>query len=170
MIGQKTADLTSWRLFDTDAAILRRTGSENIAAIFDQPCGESNFRRMEEECIREIQTMGEQIIVATGGGLPAIDGLMPKLNSLGLTVYLKASVDMLWTRLSMDPKRLADRPLLREGGHQVLQEMLVLRESIYSQAAVVLDTEQLSVDEVCAILKTQVSSMDSGRALEHGLN
>jgi shikimate kinase len=159
VIAERAAKGTGWQPYDTDAQILIRTGATRISDIFDMH-GEVYFRGLEIQCLDDIAGLPPRIIVATGGGLPAIPGVMERLNGYGVTVYLKASVGTLWKRLNTDPRQLENRPLLRRDGKETLERLLRERERVYSAATVTLDTDQLSVDEVAALVVTQIRSMD----------
>jgi shikimate kinase len=155
VIGRRTSERAGWRLYDTDAEILRAAGVDRVSEIFDDH-GEAHFRELEAQLLEGAFEFGGRIVIATGGGLPAIPGMMDHLNQRGVTVYLKASLKTLWKRLSTDPQQLEDRPLLRTGGSAALETLLGAREDIYQRASVTLDTDQLSVDEVCALLLAQI--------------
>lgn len=159
VIGRRAAEESGWKLLDTDREILRTSGAARISDIFDAR-GEAHFRRLEQDCIQSISENEDRVVVATGGGLPQIPGMMARLNWLGTTVYLKAVVDVLWKRLNAGPGELDDRPLLRDGGVDALADLVSRRAPTYLESSVTLDTAQLSVPEVCALLVTQIASMD----------
>jgi shikimate kinase len=161
VIGRRASERSGWRLFDTDAEILRSAGVGRVSEIFDR-YGEEHFRALETRTLDEAFRPDGRVVIATGGGLPAIPGMMEHLNQRGVTIYLKASLRTLWKRLSTDPKQLADRPLLRSGGKDALERLLDAREDVYRRASVTLDTDQLSVDEVCALLLAQIQFIETG--------
>ncbi len=109
--------LCNGRFFDTDGLI---EGWERmpISDIF-QHKGEDYFRRLELSTLNNILE-GDRGVIATGGGLPAISGAMAKLNQCSITIYLKASIDELWNRLTVDRKELDKRPLLLHRVHDAL--------------------------------------------------
>ncbi len=150
-IAKRLGTQGRWDIYDTDAVIREWTGARRIADIFDEK-GEAYFRKLEAKCIQDMLQAPTPLVVATGGGLPAIDGMMDELNAVGISVYLRAGIETLWKRLNTDPRQLDDRPLLRAGGQESLARLLESRESQYAQAAMILDTDQLSVDQVCALL------------------
>jgi shikimate kinase len=114
---------------------------------------------LETLCIEDLECdRALQVVVATGGGLPAIPGMMRRLHALGATVYLKASVDELWKRLTMDPRELRDRPLLQTDGRRTLESLLESRKELYQQATITLDTGSLSVSEVCRLLVAHIDT------------
>lgn len=153
IIGQRLAASLNWTLVDTDAEIIKKCG-KRITEIFSTE-GEKYFRDLESNCIKDIisnRKLSDEILVATGGGLVAIPGMMDRLNRNGITIYLKANIDTLWKRISTDPKQLLDRPLLRTNGKSVLAALVKMREDYYYQSTLVVDTDQLDVDEVCDLL------------------
>lgn len=160
VIAERAAKATGWALFDTDAEILARTGRDHISDIFDSE-GEDRFREMEMKCLEQAQFLRTPSIVATGGGLPAIEGAMSQLNEMGVSVYLKASAATLWKRLSTDPRALENRPLLRGDGRTKLGQLLLVRERAYERASLTIDTSQRSVDDVCALIVTQIELIEA---------
>jgi shikimate kinase len=158
VIGERAAERTGWSLYDTDAEILAQTGAMRISDIFDQH-GEEYFRQLESETLTQIVEMSSGVLVATGGGMPAIPGVMDRMCDAGVTVYLRARLATLWKRVRADPQTVANRPLLRDNGEEVLGRLLADRQAIYSRAPLILDTDKLSVDEVCELVVTQIGSM-----------
>lgn len=159
VIAQRVASNHECSLVDTDNLILLNSGKEKICDLFASH-GESHFRNLESDCIDLICRGNNQkkvTIVATGGGLPAIPGIMNRLNMIGITVYLKANLDTLWKRLTTDPRQLDDRPLLQKNGKRSLEELLKQREPFYYQSTLTIDTDQLEVDDVCRVLAGQIS-------------
>lgn len=135
-------------IFDTDSMAAAHA-KRPIYEIFED-LGEPYFRQLETQIIDDVINGGTQgfCIVATGGGLPAIDGMMKRLLGAGTCVYLAASLDELWNRLTVDPKDLESRPLLRRSGRAGLERIMRGRESIYRAATIMMHTDGLDVDEV----------------------
>lgn len=150
-LASMVAESVSAKLFDTDAMILTQLGADSIADVFDTH-GEEHFRILEREAIEHVAISTGLCVVATGGGLPAIPGMMARLNHIGVTIYLRASVDTMWKRLSMDPESLKHRPLLRQHGREALAQLVALRQPIYQRASIVFDTDRLTADQVGEIL------------------
>jgi shikimate kinase len=161
VIARKVAQKNNWQLFDTDAEILRAVGAQRIADIWAER-GEPYFRQLERETIERLPEPDDCQIVATGGGLPAVPEMMDRLNNLGVTIYLKATLDALWNRLSVDPRELEDRPLLQEDGKNTLGRLLRARQPLYNQSAITLDTDKLSITEVCNLVVAEITSVLAG--------
>ena len=135
---------------DTDVAIEEQRRLA-IPAIFKLE-GEDAFRRLEESVIRNILSHTEPAVIATGGGLPTIPGLMAYLNSHATTIYLKASIDVLWDRVTMEEDGLLKRPLLQKGGRTALTDMVDRREPIYNKSRCIIETDELEPDEIVAVI------------------
>jgi len=156
VVARRLAESLGWRLIDTDEEVRRATAMSSIAEIFDA-LGEPTFRRMEVECLDLIADLAEPAVVATGGGLPVTPGSMERILEIGVPVYLRASINTLWQRLTVYPEGLVDRPLLRSGGIGALQELLERRQDVYMRAPVIFDTDHLSLDEVVEMLHAMLS-------------
>jgi len=155
VVGERIAARWGWQLMDTDAIVEEQQGKE-ISDIFET-CGEPSFRQMETAAVKQIIDQEQNTIVATGGGLPTISGMLPMLSEHGVTLYLRATLDELWTRLSIDPEELAKRPLLQNAGRRGLEGQWRNREHVYQQAQVHIQTDGMSVDEVVDALAITLS-------------
>jgi shikimate kinase len=77
------------------------------------------------------------------------------MKSGGVTVYLKAPIEIIWERI----KHSTTRPLLQvDNPLETARELLGRRESMYQKADLIVDTEHLSVegaaDELLKSLKS----------------
>jgi len=141
-VGELLADQLGYDFIDTDKRVREKAG-KSISKIFSED-GEETFRELENEAVQGL--LGQQsAVIATGGGAPTNPENMRVLQSLGLMVYLKASPRELYQRVKNDKSR----PLLdEEDPLGVVTELLDKREVSYKEADIVVDTEDLSVDEV----------------------
>ena len=134
------------RFIDLDDWIEERSGT-SIKEIFET-CGEDHFRALESAVLRDTEKIAEAVI-ACGGGTPCYGDNMAWMNSHGITVYLRASVDLLVERLISET---AHRPLLkgldREGLQRFIGGKLSEREPCYGQASVIVDLEISGADIV----------------------
>lgn len=159
VIADALSNAQKWSVYDTDMIIEVKQQS-TILKIFER-YGESHFRDLEAEIISEISEetkAGKKGIVATGGGLPTIDGMLETMKTLGITIYLQASLDELWNRLTLDPKELEKRPLLHRKGRKALQKMIEHRGPIYQKADLVVTTDGLSVNEIVEKIQESFSA------------
>lgn len=142
-VGIRIAELTGRRWYDTDIVISDRHG--RISDIFEY-YGESHFRALETEVVRELADK-DGLVISTGGGLV----LKPENNELlkrnGKIFFMRASFETLLGRVKADETR----PLLRDTGKtsEKLGELLAQRTPVYEAVAdCIIDTDGKSVDEV----------------------
>ena len=130
-VGRRLSELTGAHFTDMDTEIEHRERMP-IHRIFSQK-GEVPFRRLETALLHKIgETCSEKRrIVATGGGLPCTDDNMDYMNNRGVTVYIKASIDDIVSRVEQS----RNRPVFhRIGSRKGLEELLGARETFYSRA------------------------------------
>ncbi len=96
--------------------------------------GEEAFRQIERNLLHEVAEF-EDVVISTGGGTPCFFDNMEYMNSMGTTVFLDASVDVIHTRLTI---ARVQRPLVKgktaEELRQYITDMLALRLPYYTQA------------------------------------
>lgn len=102
-IGKKLARQLGVGFVDTDHLIEARTGKK-ISDIFQEQ-GESYFRSLETQTLRELLNETGQMVIAVGGGLPMQPENQPILKELGTVIFLEAGVDTLMRRLKNDTVR-----------------------------------------------------------------
>lgn len=105
--------------------------------------GEDEFRRIEAAMLREVGEM-EDVVISCGGGTPCFSGNMEYMNSLGLTVCLRASDDVVADRII----RAGDkRPLMagksRDEVLESLRSQMTQRDPFYQQAALEISGDRL---------------------------
>jgi shikimate kinase len=84
-------------------------------------------------------------VIATGGGVVLREGNWEIMKNDGITIYLKASAGVLWSRV----KSNTSRPLLQvENPFERLQELFSKRVSLYERADLMVNTENLSPADV----------------------
>lgn len=127
--GKKLAQALGWKFLDTDELIEKQT-QKSIPALFEE-YGEAYFREAErralEYCLAE-----EEVVVATGGGLPIWFDNLSQMQANGLTLYLQTPKEELLLRAKADP---APRPLLAgEDAAEKLEALLAQRLPTYKKA------------------------------------
>ncbi len=105
-VGRNLARFLCLDFMDTDQMIEKRTGV-SISHIFEIE-GEAGFRKRENRLFAET---GERTrtVISTGGGIILSDSNRKLMREHGRAVYLKAPVDILWSRL----ESCCNRPLLQ---------------------------------------------------------
>ncbi|MBI1194248.1 MAG: shikimate kinase AroK [Gammaproteobacteria bacterium] len=150
-IGKRLASTLGMEFVDSDHEIERRTGAD-IPWIFDIE-GEEGFRRRERDVIADIcQRPG--VVLATGGGAVLDETNRRNLRDSGTVIYLCASVDQIYRRIS----RSTHRPLLRcEDPKQRLRDLLRVRDPLYREVAHhVIITDQHSVQHMVRQIMRQI--------------
>ncbi|MCL0101745.1 3-dehydroquinate synthase [Dehalococcoidia bacterium] len=148
-VGRVLARELGWKFFDTDTSITRRVGRE-ISDIFSED-GESSFRQLESEVLREI-AKSDGIVVATGGGVVVNPENLSLMAESGIVMCLEAKPDTLVRRMQDAQQRNASRkvrPLL--GGDNPLEKITALkgeRQLAYAAADWTVHTDGLELQEV----------------------
>lgn len=97
--------------------------------------GEEVFRQIERNMLHEVAEF-EDVIIATGGGTPCFFDNMDYMNAQGTTVFLEASVETIYTRLTI---ARVQRPLVAGKSADELRAYiagtLAQRMPYYSRAA-----------------------------------
>ena len=150
-VGQVLAEKIGYKFVDPDQVLEEKAGT-TISAIFSE-FGEDYFRDLESQTLEAISA-GEGQVIATGGGVVMKDRNWDIMKESGITVYLKAPVEVLYERI----KDTTNRPLLQvEDPLERARELLESREQMYQKADLIVDSEKLSVtgvaDELVKILK-----------------
>ncbi len=105
-VGQALARLLGAEFLDSDVEI-RRAAAMSIAEIFERD-GEAFFRDREAEVIaRLLET--RRCVLSTGGGAFLAARNRARIAGAGVSVWLDASLDLLWERV----RHKDTRPLLR---------------------------------------------------------
>ena len=153
-IGKLLSNQLAFNFIDLDRKIEEKSGVK-INTIFEIE-GEEGFREREYLALNEALTE-EKVIISTGGGVVVKDinrSLIQK--SEAMVVYLKASLDILLSRLKNDKTR----PMLNKDNKLLsLQKLLSEREPFYENLAdFIIDTSHLKTNDV---LKTITEKMES---------
>jgi shikimate kinase len=128
-LGRQIARRLGLRFIDCDHEIATRTGV-SIPMIFEIE-GEAGFRQREANLLRELAGLSG-VVVSTGGGIVIDPDNRALLRQSGLTVYLRATPELLYARTRHD----ASRPLLRVSDPRArIRELLALREPLYNDVA-----------------------------------
>ena len=142
-IGTALAKRLDVAFLDSDAEI-ERAASRTIAEIFERD-GEEFFRDRETQVIARLLD-GDPVILATGGGAFLCEGNRRLIGERGLSVWLRADLDLLWQRV----RHKTTRPLLHtKRPKQTLASLYEARTPIYALADVTVDAApSRSIDEM----------------------
>ena len=128
---------------DSDAEIVK-AANMTIAEIFARD-GEPFFRAKESQVIGRL-LKARRGILSTGGGAYLHDSNRTMISALGIAVWLRAPVDLLWARV----RHKEGRPLLRTPNpYATLLEMAETRQPVYARAELMVESEpHNSVEEM----------------------
>ena len=131
-LGKALAKEMGLQFIDLDHYIENRYRC-TVSQLFAQR-GEEAFRQIERNMLHEVAEF-EDVVIATGGGTPCFFDNMDYMNAQGITVFLDASVDVIYTRLTI---ARVQRPLVAGKSAEELRtyiaEMLGHRMPYYSRA------------------------------------
>jgi shikimate kinase len=128
-VGRLLARALGGRFVDTDKLVVERAGMP-IPDIFAHH-GEPWFRRAETGALRSL-IGGIRLVVATGGGVVTIPENVAVLKELGFVVWLTASEEVIWSRVS----RNKNRPLLHtDNPRETVRDLLEKRNPLYDAVA-----------------------------------
>ncbi len=149
-IGRMTASQLGLPFVDTDAEI-ERVSRMTISELFEA-YGESEFRALETRVIKRLLKTGPRVI-STGGGAFINEKTRNQIEQGGISLWLKADLDVLWERVN----KRDHRPLLKtENPKQTLENLMNQRYPIYALADLTVQSrderKEVIVDEVMAAI------------------
>lgn len=143
-VGAMLADRLKMDCISMDAQIVHRAGMP-IPEIVEK-FGWPRFRDLETEVARELSEK-DHLVIDTGGGVIERGENITALRRNGSVFWLKASVDVIISRIETDTQR----PSLVEGKTftEEVAEVLARRSAKYKNAAdYEIDTDQLTPEQV----------------------
>ena len=149
-VGRRLAVRLAIPFVDADGEIESAAGM-TIAEIFAKH-GEPYFRAGEARVIARLLDSGPQVL-ATGGGAVMNQNTRDLIRIKGISVWLKADLDVLVKRT----KRRNDRPLADK-----IKDLLPLREPLYAQSDIIVQSRDephdTIVDEIIADVTKQLAA------------
>jgi shikimate kinase len=161
-IGRRLATRLGIPFVDADTEIEKAAGM-TIPEIFAAH-GEPYFRAGEQRVIARLLDSGPQVL-ATGGGAFMNRDTRASIAAKGISVWLRATLDVLTKRI----KRRSDRPLLRTADPaDTLRRLIDERYPVYAEAALTVESRDVPhdtiVDEIVEGLRSYVSFSPAGSA------
>jgi shikimate kinase / 3-dehydroquinate synthase len=156
-IGRRLAALLDLPFNDADTAIEQAAGM-TIEDIF-RVHGEPYFRDGEERVIRRLLHTGPQVL-ATGGGAVLSAKTRAEIASTGVSIWLKAPVELLLQRVS----RRDNRPLLKMAAdpRAVIEGLLAGRTPFYAMANLTVESRDTPHETVVDEVLSQLGSYLTG--------
>ena len=134
-VGRELARRLDVAFLDSDEEI-ERAANRTIAEIFARD-GEAFFRDRETRVIERLM-QGAPCVLSGGGGAFLSADTRALISRLGVSVWLRAELDLLWARV----KGKSTRPLLRTPDPRgTLAALLAERAPLYAQADLVVDAQ-----------------------------
>ena len=151
-VGRNLAKRLYKHFVDLDRMIERRAGLK-VREIFDAK-GETYFRELEKQTLADVLKLPGHVI-ATGGGVVMDEENLRLLREKTLLVCLIASTDAILARVGNGTKR----PLLKgPNRRERVEELLKQRANKYAQAHIIVDTSQLTLQQVVDQIVSAVES------------
>ena len=151
-VGRNLAKRLYKHFVDLDRMIERRAGLK-VREIFDAK-GETYFRELEKQTLADVLKLPGHVI-ATGGGVVMDEENLRLLREKTLLVCLIASTDAILARVGNGTKR----PLLKgPNRRERVEELLKQRADKYAQAHIIVDTSQLTLQQVVDHIVSAVES------------
>ncbi len=153
-VGKKLAKYLDFEFIDLDD-IFEQKYKISIDSFFNK-YDEELFRKMEHEML--LETFSKQnAVISTGGGTPCFHNAMEKINSTGLSIYIRMAPSAIANRLSNSKRK---RPLVegipKEELKNFIKDKLAGRKPIYNQARLHIDGIDVNIQELSAIIKEQL--------------
>jgi shikimate kinase len=162
-VGRTLAQTLGVAFLDSDHEI-ERAAAMSIAEVFERD-GEAFFRARETEVIRRLLETGP-CVISTGGGAFLAEENRRMIHDAGVSVWLRADLDLLWERVRHKPTR----PLLQTPDPKgTLKQLYEARVHTYAKADLVVDGHSAytlgdMTKQVIRVLKTRSDVLeDTGR-------
>ena len=134
-VGKELARILAVPFLDSDEEIVS-AAAMSIAEIFERD-GEEFFRARESEVIARL-LRGKAGVLSIGGGAFLRAQTREMISELGISVWLKADLDLLWSRV----RQKTTRPLLMTSNPRAtLADLLAHREPVYAKADLIVETQ-----------------------------
>lgn len=136
-VGRRLAEKLGFAFVDADHAIEEAAG-KSITDIFAEH-GEAYFREGERRVITRLLGGGRQVL-ATGGGAYMNDETRARIKERGVSVWLKAPLELLMSRVM----KRQDRPLLKaDDPEAVMRGLIEKRYPVYAEADVMVESRDV---------------------------
>ncbi len=143
-IGRKVANALDLPFTDSDHEI-ESVSRMTVPELFER-YGEAEFRALEQRVILRVLENGPQVL-STGGGAFMNAQARTAIAENGISVWLKAELDILMERVS----KKQNRPLLKTPDPRaVLERLMIERHPVYAAAAITVATRDERKEVIAA--------------------
>ncbi len=138
VIGKRVATMLRLPFYDSDQEI-EKASKMTITELF-KIYGESEFRALEQRVILNL-IKKSPLVLATGGGAYINQDIRKTIHQNGISIWLKADLDILMQRVS----KRKTRPLLQTTNpKETMQKLMEQRYPIYAKANLTINTHKES--------------------------
>ncbi|MBB4009263.1 shikimate kinase [Allorhizobium taibaishanense] len=157
-IGRLVAQQLGMPFVDTDTEI-ERVSRMTIGELF-AAYGEPEFRALETRVVRRLLRSGSKV-VSTGGGAFINDRTRRQIERGGVSVWLKADLEVLWERVN----KRDNRPLLKtENPKQTLEKLMQDRYPIYQRADITISSRDVRKEVIADdVMHAVIAYLSKGR-------
>jgi len=135
-VGRRLAARLELPFVDADAEIEAAAGCsiDDIFALH----GEAEFRSGERRVMERL-LQGPVCVLATGGGAFMDAEIRKAINENGISIWLKANLETLWSRV----RRRSDRPMLKtKNPKETLRNLIEQRYPVYALADIEVESSE----------------------------
>jgi shikimate kinase len=155
-VGRRLAQKLGLEFTDADAEIERAAG-KTVPDIFKDH-GEAYFREGERKVIARLLESGPQVL-ATGGGAFMNEETRHNIACRGISVWLKADMNLLMKRV----RRRDNRPLLKaEDPEEVMRQLIAQRYPVYGQADVTVESRDVPHNSIVSDVIRALAARERG--------
>ncbi len=150
--GRAAANLLGWKFVDLDDLIMPwMSAGEALRRM-----GDEAFRERETEVLKIALASEDNMVLALGGGTPLREENRRLLKAGCRTVWLRTSMDIIWSEINN-----SDRPLAKDRTREELQAMYDGRKPAYESAAdFVFPVESMDYERVAADLAAFIKDIE----------
>lgn len=161
-VGQQVAAQLGLEFFDLDERI-ELEAKKSIAQIFRER-GETAFRAHERAVLRHLLEHQDPIVLATGGGTYVDLAMRQMVQAASCAViYLQVDAQSVLSRLAQ-AQTLGQRPLLDgPDPNTAVRRLLEARKAAYADRTLLIDTQDQSIQAVCAQVIAAVAARPEGQ-------
>jgi shikimate kinase len=155
-VGKLLAKKLKFNFLDTDIKIEANLNMK-INEIITRK-GEDYFRKMETECLNEIN-YDSKMVISTGGGIPTIKENLKIMNHFGIMIWLNSTIKTIIRRLE---KSKEIRPLLGEKiSENEITSLFEQREKYYQLAKFSIKTDNKNLNSITEEIKNKLSKLNN---------
>ncbi|PZP44494.1 MAG: shikimate kinase [Agrobacterium fabrum] len=153
-VGRMVAQQLRVPFIDTDVEI-ERVSRMTISELF-ATYGEEEFRALETRVIKRLLRGGPKVI-STGGGAFINDNTRRHITRGGISLWLKADLEVLWERVN----KRDHRPLLKtENPKATLAALMEKRYPIYAEADMTIESRDVRKEIIVTEVLTAIAGIE----------